>query len=64
MGECLCVIKIEAERLFEVLLDKIPDRVYFKDTQFRFLKLNRALLELTRTKTPMQVLIKVKNVHC
>ena len=36
-------VMANANRQLQVLLDNIPDRVYFKDTQSRFLKLNQAL---------------------
>ncbi|MGA2788661.1 MAG: PAS domain-containing protein [Verrucomicrobiota bacterium] len=47
-----------ANRQLQVLLDNIPDRIYFKDTQSRFLKLNQALAKRLGVADPEQVIGK------
>ena len=48
----------DAHRQLEALLDNIPDRIYFKDTQSRFLKLNRTLARRLGVADPKQVIGK------
>jgi PAS domain S-box-containing protein len=47
-----------ANRQLQVLLDNIPDRIYFKDTQSRFLKLNKALAKRLNVTDPEQAVGK------
>jgi len=42
----------EAHQLLQAILDNIPDRVYFKDTQSRFVKLSKALADRLGVKDP------------
>ena len=44
--------------LLEVLLDNVPDRVYFKDTQSRFLKFNQAVAMRLGVKNPEEAIGK------
>jgi len=46
------------ERLMDALLNHVPDRIYFKDTQSQFIKCNLALSERLGLKTPNQVIGK------
>ena len=45
-------VALEAERdLFQTLQENVPDRIYFKDAQGRFLRVNRAWLDLFHLST-------------
>ena len=41
-------------RLFETLMDNIPDAIYFKDTQSRFLRINRYMAEKFKLNDPSE----------
>jgi PAS domain S-box-containing protein len=47
-----------SNRQLQVLLDNIPDRIYFKDVQSRFVKLNKALGKRLGVADPEQVIGK------
>ena len=48
----------DARRQLQALLDNVPDRIYFKDAQSRFLKLNKALAKRLGVADPEQVVGK------
>jgi PAS domain S-box-containing protein len=48
----------QAKLLMDALLNHVPDRIYFKDTQSRFTKCNLALAERLGLKNPNQVIGK------
>ena len=47
-----------AHRLLEAMLDNVPDRVYFKDTQSRFLKFSKAVAQRLGVKNPEEAVGK------
>jgi PAS domain S-box-containing protein len=47
-----------AQRLLEAMLDNIPDRIYLKDTQGRFMQCNRAVAQRVGVADPKQVVGK------
>jgi PAS domain S-box-containing protein len=47
-----------AHRELEAMLDNIPDRIYFKDTQGRFVQCNRAVVKRVGVEDPKQVIGK------
>lgn len=46
------------EELFHFLLENIPDRIYFKDTQSRFIRISRTMAEFHRIKDPSEMIGK------
>ena len=48
----------EARDQLQTILDNVPDRIYFKDTQSRFLKLSKALANRLGLKDPEQAIGK------
>jgi len=52
-------VKLVQERdLLRTLIDSIPDRIYFKDTQSRFIQCNRAVARRVGVEDPKQVIGK------
>ncbi len=49
---------LQARLLLEAMLDNIPDRIYFKDTQSRFIQCNRAVAKRVGVENPKQVIGK------
>jgi PAS domain S-box-containing protein len=47
-----------AHRQLQALLDNVPDRIYFKDIQSRFVNLNKALVKRLGVASPEQVIGK------
>ena len=47
-----------AQRLLEAMLDNIPDRIYLKDTQCRFMQCNRAVAKRVGLEDPKQIVGK------
>src|ERR1017187_2843625 len=47
-----------AHRQLQVLLDNVPDRIYFKDTQSRFIQCNRAVARRVGVEDPKKVISK------
>src|SRR5437867_7636431 len=46
---------LQQERfLMETLMDHVPDHIYFKDLQSRFLRVNRSLAEVFKLKEPSE----------
>ncbi len=48
----------DTHRLLEAILDNIPDRIYFKDTQSRFIKLSKSLAHRLGVQNPASALGK------
>jgi len=48
----------EAVQLFDFLLENFPDRIYFKDTASRFLRVSRTMVELFGAKDAAEVIGK------
>ncbi|HEY5813003.1 MAG TPA: PAS domain-containing protein, partial [Terrimicrobiaceae bacterium] len=47
-----------SEELFNFLLEKIPDQVYFKDRQGRFMKASRAVADYLDVADPDEIIGK------
>ncbi len=49
---------VRAQQLLQAMLDNVPDRIYFKDSQSRFLKLSQALAKRIGVADPEQAVGK------
>ena len=43
---------VEEQRYMQLLMDNIPDRIYFKDQKSRFTRVNKAMVELFGKQSP------------
>jgi PAS domain S-box-containing protein len=50
--------RASAHRLLQAMLDNVPDRIYFKDTESRFIQCNRAVAKRVGVEEPKQVIGK------
>ena len=48
----------ETDELFNMLLENVPDRIYFKDKESRFIRVNRAKAERHRISDPFDLVGK------